>query len=126
MDAQQELFIKLKTRIGQQGYTVYDGALPPEGTPYPFVYMGSTQQDDRMLKAGVIGAVSQMIHVYHNDVRQRGSVSGILTTIKAVCRSITSTEHFSWQCTGIDQQILPDNTTKTPLMHGIITADFIY
>lgn len=126
MDAQQELFIKLKTRLEQQGYDVYDGTLPPEGTPYPFIYLGNTQQSDQMLKAGIIGSVSQMIHIYHNNVRQRGSVSGICTVVKAVCRSIMKTENFSWHCTNIDQQILPDNTTREPLMHGIITADFIY
>ena len=38
MDPQQELFTKLLTEIKalELGYDVYDGFLPPDGTPYPF------------------------------------------------------------------------------------------
>lgn len=43
MDPQQELFTKLLTEIKALGYDVYDGFLPPDGTPYPFVYLADSQ-----------------------------------------------------------------------------------
>ena len=38
MDPQQELFTALLIAAREQGYDVYDGALPPEDTPYPVSY----------------------------------------------------------------------------------------
>lgn len=126
MDAQQELFIKIKTRIESQGYDVYDGELPPEGTAYPFVYIGENQMIDNGVKGGAVGRVSQTIHVYHNTSEKRGTLSNMLTVIKAICRSIDHTESNSWICQSISQEILPDNTTREPLLHGRITADYKY
>ena len=124
MDAQQELFTKIKTRLEAQGFDVYDGALPPEDVPYPFVYIADNQQVDRTAKGGVVGTVSQSIDVYHNDLNKRGTFSNICTVVKAICRSIDHTENYTWICKGIDHQTLPDNTTKEPLLHGRITADY--
>ena len=42
MDPQQELFIALKKAIEAKGYDVYDSGLPPDNTPYPFVYIGNS------------------------------------------------------------------------------------
>ena len=39
LDPQQELFSNIKKEIESLGYDVYDGFLPPENTPYPFVYL---------------------------------------------------------------------------------------
>lgn len=50
MDPQQELFTKLLTEIKALGYDVYDGFLPPDGTPYPFVYFADNQQIDEAIK----------------------------------------------------------------------------
>lgn len=46
MDPQQELFAELLQKIKEWGYDVYDGALPPKDTPYPFVYLADSQQID--------------------------------------------------------------------------------
>ena len=46
MDPQQELFAALLLALRKQGYDVYDGALPPEDTPYPFLYLGDSRQTD--------------------------------------------------------------------------------
>ena len=75
MDPQQELFTKLLTEIKALGYDVYDGFLPPDGTPYPFVYLADSQQTDDANKTAVFGNVYQTIHVWHNNPRQRGTVS---------------------------------------------------
>ena len=126
MDAQQELFIALKTALEAKGYDVYDGELPAADVPYPFIYLGASTENDRSIKAGVVGSVSQTIHVYHNSVRERGTLSAILADVKQVCRTIGKSGQHFWSCTLCSQQIVPDNTTRTPLLHGIRDADFNY
>lgn len=126
MDAQQEYFTALKLGIEAKGYKVYDGALPPDDTPYPFVYLGEFRQSDNELKNAVTGTVYPMIHVWHNNTRQRGTVSKILLDIKTVCRQINRTSNYAWLARNVNGQILADNTTKTPLLHGVVEADCVY
>lgn len=127
MDAQQELFsrllVDLRRYFKEQGYEVYDGALPPDGTPYPFVYLGDFRQDDDNTKTQIIGSVYPTIHVWHNNPRERGTVSSMLFAIKVILRNIKNTEHFSWMMKDVTQNIFPDTTTKTPLLHGVIEAE---
>lgn len=123
-DPQQELFSKLKKDLESKGFAVYDGFLPPEGTPYPFVYLGDSQQTDDANKSAVFGNVFQTIHVWHNNPRQRGTVSQILLEIKLSCRLIEHTKNFAWDVRDISQQIIPDNTTATPLLHGVLDVEW--
>lgn len=124
MDPQQELFTKLIEEIKALGYDVYDGFLPPDGTPYPFVYIGDSQQIDNANKTAVFGNVHQTIHVWSNTSRNRGTVSQMLLAIKQVCRKVEHTDNFGWMLRNVDQRIIPDNTTKEPLLHGILEAEF--
>lgn len=125
-DPQQELFSALKVGAEALSYGVHDGELPPAGTPYPFVYLGVNQQTDSATKSAVIGRVHQAIHVWHNNTRQRGVVSDMMLNIKTVCRNIGRTAHYSWDVRNMTSRIIPDNTTKTPLLHGVIEADFYF
>lgn len=123
-DPQQELFTALK--IGSEAlYDTHDGVLPPEGTPYPFVYLGDNQQTDRTTKTAVLGYVHQVIHIWHNNPKQRGTVSEMMSNIKSICRNVR-TAHYSWDVRNMSSRIIPDNTTKTPLLHGVIEADFYF
>lgn len=124
MDPQQELFTELLLKIKALGYDVYDGFLPPEGTPYPFVYLGNSQQTDDANKNAVFGNVYQTIHVWSNTPKKRGTVSSMLLEIKQTCRRLNHTAKFAWTVRNIEQRILPDNTTKTPLLHGILEVEF--
>lgn len=126
MDAEQELFIALKLGIEAKGYAVYDGALPPEDTQYPFVYLGDFTQTDREHKNAVTGTVYPTIHVWHNNTRQRGTVSRMLAEIKAVCRQIRRTNNYAWMFRNVNGRILADNTTKTPLLHGVVEAEGLF
>lgn len=126
MDAQQELFTALKLGIEAKGYKVYDGFLPPEDTEYPFVYMGDFRQADKEHKNAVTGIVYPTVHVWHNNPRQRGTVSSIVSDIKAVCRSINRTGNFAWMIRNVNSQIFPDNTTKTPLLHGVVELEGLF
>ena len=124
MDPQQELFTELLIRIKAEGYDVYDGFLPPEGTPYPFVYLADSQQTDVANKSAVFGSVYQTIHVWSNTPKNRGTVSDMLLGIKNICRRVRDTDNFTWLLKNVSQRILPVNTTKEPLLHGIIEAEF--
>ncbi len=124
MDPQQELFTQLLLKIQEQGYDVYDGELPAEGTAYPFVYLGESHQIDMTNKMAVFGQVNQTIHVWNNNPQNRGTVSGILLEIKQICREMRNTDNFLWCLKNMEQRILPDDTVKTPLLHGILEAEF--
>lgn len=106
------------------GYDVYDGFLPPEKTPYPFIYLSDSQQLDANTKNAVIGDVIQRINVWSNTPKQRGTVSKMLIDIKTVCRQIVHTENFAWTVRNIDQRIMADATTQTPLLHGVLDVEF--
>ena len=126
IDPQQELFIALKLRLKALGHDVYDGFLPPEGTPYPFDYIGECQQIDDANKTAIHGRVQQTIHVWHNNPKQRGTVSKMLLDIKTVCRNIKHTTNFAWSVRNVTQNILPDTTTKSPLLHGVLDVEFYF
>lgn len=125
---QQELFSRLlvdmKTYFEEQGYGVYDGNLPPENTPYPFVYMGDFRQSDMDTKSQTIGSVFPTIHVWHNDPMQRGTVSAMLLAICSICRRVKNTDNFSWLMCDVTQNINHDDTTKQLLLHGTFEAEF--
>lgn len=124
MDPQQELFTELLISLRKSGYDVYDGILPPNGTPYPFIYLGDCTQADDANKTAVFGSVYQTIHVWSNQPRNRGTVSQILLAVKTLCRTIEYTDNFSWDLRNVNQRIIPDNTTKTPLLHGILEVEY--
>lgn len=126
MDPQQELFTALKLALEAKGFDVYDGILPPEDTPYPFVYLGDFRQTDTEHKNAVTGIVYPMIHVWHNNPRKRGTVSKMLLEIKTECRRLVHTSNFAWLVRNVTGRIIPDNTTKTPLLHGVIEAEFLF
>ena len=124
-DPQQELFTQLLILLKEQGYDVYDGALPPESTPYPFIYLADNiMNDDYGNKSLVLGTVLSTIHVWHNSPLKRGTVSNILNDVKSICRSINKTGIYSWQVTSINQRIIHDTTTKQPLLHGVLEVNF--
>lgn len=124
IDPQQELFTKIKIEIEALGYDVYDGMLPPEDTPYPFVYLGDCRQDDDTNKSAVFGNVYQTIHVWSNNPSNRGTVSSMLLAIKKVCRNIEHTDNFAWLLRNASQRLITDTTTKTPLLHGVIEVEY--
>lgn len=126
MDAQQELFTRLLTDLRSKGYDVYDGFLPPEDTPYPFIYLSNSRQTDRMTKTNLTGIVYQTIDVWGNSPKNRGTISNILQDIKRVCFGIDRTSNHVWHVSGVSQSILHDNTTNIPLIHGILQVDFSF
>ena len=124
IDPQQEIFTALKLKLESKGYDVYDGFLPPENTPYPFVYLGNSTQTDTEKKNAVVGSVNQIVHVWHDSPKKRGDVSKMLLDVKTACREVEKTANFSWLVSSMYQNIFPDTTTKTPLLHGVVDVTF--
>jgi hypothetical protein len=124
IDPQQELFTACKLGFEQAGQSVFDGVLPPEDTPYPFTYLGDFQQIDTANKTAINGKVSATIHTFSDTPKNRGTLSAMMLEQKRVCREIKRTQNFSWYVTACSQRIIPDNTTKTPLLHGILDIEF--
>lgn len=124
MDPQQELFTALLTGLRAKGYDVYDGALPPGRTPYPFVYLADSHMTDEQNKSAIFGSVYQTIHVWHDSPQKRGTVSEMLGQLKGLCRGLRYTDTFAWDARNMDQRILTDTTTKTPLLHGLLEVEF--
>lgn len=122
IDPQQELFTALKLNIEKLGYAVYDGCLPPEGTPYPFVYMGNFRQSDTSYKNAVKCKVYLTLHIWHNH-KQRGTVSEMLLNLKRVIYQTQRTKSYGWAVDAVSSDIMPDKTTKEPLLHGFVDAE---
>lgn len=123
-DPQQEIFTRVKLDFEALGFSVHDGALPPDDTPYPFVYLGDCRQTDDANKSAVFGNVYLTIHVWHNSPKKRGTVSRMLLDIKTACRKISHTDNFAWSVRNITQRIITDNTTKSPLLHGVLEVEW--
>lgn len=124
LDPQQGIFSAVLIDLEAQGYDVYDGFMPPEGTPYPFIYLGDCRLSDDENKSAVFGNVYLTIHVWHNNPRQRGTVSQMLLAIKNTCRMIEHAGGYSWSVRSVNQQIITDTTTSAPLMHGVLEVEF--
>lgn len=126
MDPQQELFTALLERLRYEFEEdeVFDGFLPPEDTPYPFIYLADTRQTDGPTKSQMVGNVTQVFHVWHNNPKKRGTVSGMLLKIKEICVRLEHTKNFGWLVQDMNAQILPDTTTSQPLLHGVLEVVF--
>lgn len=123
MQAQQELFSYFKTQLN-----AYDGMLPPTETPYPFYYLADTRQQLGTAKTQDYGYVTLIVHVWHDNPKKRGTVSVMMDNIIGMAGSLVETANFKWSLirNETEQQILADNTTTPPLMHGWSSLRFTY
>lgn len=123
MQAQQELFTYFKTQLN-----AYDGHLPPKGTSYPFYYLADTRQQFGASKSQDYGYVTLIVHIWHNKEKERGTVSEMMNTVLNTAGNLTETSTFKWSLirNETEQQILADNTTTPPLMHGWNSLRFSY
>jgi hypothetical protein len=124
---QQDIFsaflVALRAEFGAD--RVFDGFLPPDGTPYPFVYLGTSQQiDDYGNKMQILGSVRQTVDVYTDDPKKRGTFSDWMVRAIETAHRTTESNSYRWAVIETDQQVIPDNTTNTPLMHGVIDITF--
>lgn len=126
MDPQQELFSYLLVTLKKEySDMVFDGFMPPEETPYPFIYLADSQQtDDYSNKTAIFNNVYQTIHIWNDSPKKRGTVSNMALKIKNIVRRLEYTSNYKWEIRNIEQRILEDATTKTPLMHVVLELEF--
>lgn len=126
-DPQQELYTAMFQAMTQAGLRVYAGAIPGPETPYPFVYLGETQQvDDTWLKDSVIGTVYLTANIWDSSARHRGDVSRIAAKIRELSYHLTRTENFTWMPDSLNLRIMDDTTTDQPLLHGVADVGMRY
>lgn len=125
MSPQQEIFTAIRgICVNLFGTSNVFDYLPPEGTPYPFVFLGEDlSSDDRANKTAVFGTYNLTLHIYHNDYRKRGTTTNMMLLLKEAIRALDQTMNFDLEVVNIRDQVLPDNTTATPLLHGIVEVE---
>ena len=123
MQAQQELFSHFKTQLN-----AYDGQLPPRNTQYPFYYIADTRQQFGSAKSHDYGFITLIVHIWHDNEKQRGTVSEMMQNVMSVAGQLDETTNYKWSLirNETEQQILADNTTQPPLMHGWSSLRFSY
>lgn len=116
MQAQQELFKYFKTEYPN----AFDGAIPPKNTPYPFIYIADTRQQLGESKTREYGYITIIIHIWHDSWKQRGTVSEMMADVLSTAGNLAETANYRWSLirNETEQQILADNTTNPPLVHG--------
>lgn len=121
---QQEIFTLCRQKatevIGKDD--VYD--YPPGEVDYPFFYIGEAFSQDKANKSVVNATVQQTIHLYHNDYKKRGTSEKLILELKHKLRKVVKTPHFFVTISNMSSQIIPDNSTSTPLLHGILEVEF--
>lgn len=105
-----------------RGYDTFD-YLPANKVAYPFVFIGEQSDQDRITKTSVYGNVQQTIHIY-GTARQRKQVTTMIDHIRHDCRMLTKTTNFSVTLRNANGQIINDNSTAEPLLHGILELEF--
>ena len=126
LDPQQALFTAVRKKL-LEAYpgSVYDGEMPGPDTPYPFIYLGEFGQEDTETKSVIIGYCPVTIHVWHSRADQRGTVSAMSLAVKTVLRQVVHND-YSFHAKNVRSRIAPDNTTTTPLLHGIVEAQVYF
>ena len=124
MSPEQIVFTELFRISHSLGFDTYD--YQPDGTAdYPFVHIGEQfAQTNRTNKTRVFPSTQITLHVWHNDRRQRGTVSGMLEQLEREAWQITEIKHLDVRLNGTNKQILIDNSTASDLLHGILEVDF--
>lgn len=109
-------------QIGKE--RVYD-YLPPEGVAYPFFYIGEMQSVDRATKTAQIPTIYQTIHYYSSDFKKRGQATRDLVGVMERLREIDEYDKFKVDCRSISLQMINDNSTATPLLHGVLDVELL-
>lgn len=121
---EQEIFDAIYSTCLNLGYRTYD-YLPPNGTQYPFVYIGEVFQQDRHTKSGLFGDIQVTVHIY-NDRKKRKETTTMRDTIKNELYKLKRAGNINVMLKRGTGQILIDNSTSQPLLHGILELEFTY
>ncbi|WP_020007407.1 DUF3168 domain-containing protein [Salinicoccus albus] len=120
MSPEQEVFTKLRMLCadlyGEEN--VYD-YIPPSGTEYPFLMLGSQMsQNDRFHKEALGKNTQVTIHFWHDNWRERGRITKMMADVESMVLS-----EFGVKGEEITTQFIQDNSTNTALMHGVLETN---
>jgi hypothetical protein len=121
---EQEIFDAIYSTCLNLGYRTYD-YLPPNETQYPFVYIGEVFQQDRHTKSGLFGDIQVTVHIF-NDRKKRKETTTMRDTIKNELYKLKRAGNINVMLKRGTGQILIDNSTSEPLLHGILELEFTY
>lgn len=124
IDPYQEIFEKIIELSNESGYETFD-YLRDESQAYPFVHVGYQQNIDRITKTRFLGKTHIQLDVYAEHNR-RFEVSRILNDLLNVIQHHRKTAHFTYTVVNSESQIVGDNTTDIPLIHGILELEIQY
>lgn len=126
MNPGMELFGWLLTTL-RKSYPgiVFDTILPPDKTPYPFIYLQSPFEiEDFRMKGAYFGQTEISIDVWHSDPKQRGTVDSLLFAIRQLARGLDKTKSYSWCLSECSLEYRPDTSTSQPLFRGTLSLSF--
>lgn len=120
---QQEVF----TFCRQKAIELYGADIVYDYTPYeeptPFVIIGEAFNQDVDSKSQINVRLQQTIHFYY-PIKQRGTLEKQILRYKHAIREATNTKRYYITVEKISSRVIQDNSTKTPLWHGILEIEF--
>lgn len=119
----QELYDEVFKVCQSLGYDVFT-YLPPDKTPYPFVYIGESQELPQETKSVLVGTVQLNIHIYGLHTKRK-QVSDMKGAILWELRKLRQSKNFNWKISNnqTQPQMLQDATTNTALWHCVIPLE---
>lgn len=125
--AQQEIFTLCRQAaisVLGEGH-VYDD-LPDARAQYPFFYIGENFDSSASIKSVRAGRCVQRIHIFHNDMRKRGTTSGLMQNLLVKLYNARNTRNFQVSLFRHNAQMVTDKTTATVLLHGVLELEWRY
>lgn len=118
---QQQIWTDIRMKCVSLGYEVYD-YLPSMEVGYPFVFIGEQFKQNERIHKDYLNARTQVtVHVWHNNPRKRGELSGMMDSIEGIVRL-----DYKSRLKEANTQIIGDNTTGTDLLHGVLDFNITY
>lgn len=126
MVAEVELYTELHERITSLGYDVYPYK---NDKGFPFVQLGETFNDEEETnKTRIGGRVTQFIHIWHNELNEKGTVSTMAHNIIKTIRDVKRTQSYQWRIPprGITASNTINETANVRLRHYLIEVEIQY
>lgn len=122
---QQSVFMLCKnTALDIFDGKVYD-YLPGKEVAYPFIFIGEQFSNDIENKSVIFANVTQRVHFFHNDFRERRRISDLILKYMQAIREKEEAFKRDFLVKEMSYRMLTDNTTDTPLMHGVLEITFL-
>lgn len=121
MSPEQNIRIRLRLLLDELGYPVYS-YLPNGEGEFPILHVGEQfKQNERLHIDRLNGRTQITIHVWHNDVRQEGTVMRLVYQVEQLLL-----KEFGLYGEDINTELVMDDSTDVRLLHGIINVNIKY